>query len=110
MTDGEENLSKETTKEEVKDIISGHEAKGDWTFIYIGENPERWSIETGMSYLNAMKFDFEDMDYNFEIINDLVSKCRNTINDNQNIQDNPDKTGSVNKLHDHKKRKICSIS
>ena len=48
MTDGEENSSKETTKQQVKDIITGHEAKGNWTFLYIGENPEQWVKDTGM--------------------------------------------------------------
>jgi len=47
MTDGEENSSHETTKDQVKDIITGYEAKGDWTFLYIGENPERWTKEPG---------------------------------------------------------------
>ncbi len=48
MTNGEENSSRETTQEQVRNIISGYKAKGDWTFIYIGENPDQWTQETGM--------------------------------------------------------------
>jgi hypothetical protein len=47
MTDGEENSSRETTKLQVVEIIKAHEAKGNWTFAYIGENPERWAPEIG---------------------------------------------------------------
>ena len=52
MTDGEENSSRETTKEQVRNIISGYEAKGEWTFLYIGENPEKWTPLLGSSLLD----------------------------------------------------------
>ena len=76
MTDGEENSSKETTMQQVKDIISGHEAKGDWTFIYIGENPERWSEETGICCSNVMNWNQPNTLENFENVNYMVSRCR----------------------------------
>jgi len=56
MTDGEENSSRETTKEQVRNIISGCEATGDWTFLYIGENPEQWTRETGISVQNGIDY------------------------------------------------------
>ena len=56
MTDGEENSSRETTEDQVKDIISGQEGRGDWTFLYIGENPDRWVKDTGMSAHHGLQY------------------------------------------------------
>lgn len=47
ITDGEENSSRETTLEQVKSIIQGYTLRGNWTFTYLGENPEKWAKETG---------------------------------------------------------------
>ena len=65
MTDGEENASKETTKIQIKNIISRHESEGDWTFIYIGENPVKWSQDSGISLGNTADFDHIDGSQNF---------------------------------------------
>jgi Mg-chelatase subunit ChlD len=42
ITDGEENSSRETTKEQVQQIIKERESRGDWTFTYLGISPEKW--------------------------------------------------------------------
>jgi uncharacterized protein YegL len=42
ITDGEENSSRETTKEQVRKIIEEREGRGDWTFTYLGISPEQW--------------------------------------------------------------------
>jgi Mg-chelatase subunit ChlD len=60
MTDGEENSSRETTGQQVAEIIKAHEAKGNWTFAYIGENPERWARETGTSVRNTAQYQHGD--------------------------------------------------
>ncbi|CAG2181503.1 unnamed protein product, partial [Oppiella nova] len=49
ITDGEENCSKDTTKEQIRRFIAQYEAKGNWAFVYIGKNPERWTKEVGMA-------------------------------------------------------------
>ncbi len=43
ITDGEENSSRETTKDQVRKIIEEREGRGDWTFTYLGISPERWA-------------------------------------------------------------------
>jgi uncharacterized protein YegL len=79
MTDGEENSSRETTKEQVKDIISGYEAKGDWTFLYIGENPERWTKDAGMSAAHGIHYDNEQPTQSYERANFAVSNFRKSL-------------------------------
>ena len=76
MTDGEENSSKETTKQQVKDIISSHEASGDWNFLYIGENPEQWANDTGMSSASAIQFNHDIMVENIRAIDLCVTSHR----------------------------------
>ena len=39
ITDGEENSSRETTLAHITKIIGEHEARGDWTFAYLGAAP-----------------------------------------------------------------------
>jgi Mg-chelatase subunit ChlD len=57
MTDGEENSSRETTGEQVKQIITAREAQGDWTFVYIGAAPDAWVAEMGLSAQNVAAYD-----------------------------------------------------
>jgi Mg-chelatase subunit ChlD len=76
MTDGEENSSRETTKEQVKEIISGYEAKGDWTFLYIGENPERWTRDAGMSSGHGVSYNHIAPRANYLRANEAVQRFR----------------------------------
>ena len=57
MTDGEENSSKETTKQQVKDIITSKEKTGEWSFLYIGENPEQWASDYKVDANRVAQFD-----------------------------------------------------
>jgi len=57
MTDGEENSSKETSGDQVKQIIASREAQGDWTFVYIGASPDAWAHEMGLSAHNVAGYD-----------------------------------------------------
>lgn len=56
ITDGEENSSRETTMEQVKQIIQGYTARGNWTFTYLGEQPEKWARETGTQVGNVGQY------------------------------------------------------
>jgi Mg-chelatase subunit ChlD len=42
VTDGEENSSRETTRQQVTEIIRALEGRGDWTFVYLGVRPDRF--------------------------------------------------------------------
>lgn len=76
MTDGEENSSRETTKEQVKQIIAGYEAKGDWTFLYIGENPEQWTRDAGMSSGHGVSYNHSAPRANYLRANEAVRRFR----------------------------------
>lgn len=43
MTDGEENSSKEYTQTQLKKMIKRLEAKGNWTFVFMGANQDSWA-------------------------------------------------------------------
>ncbi|RWR98507.1 hypothetical protein B4U79_17160 [Dinothrombium tinctorium] len=78
ITDGEENSSRETTKEQIKDLITTYEAKNDWTFVYIGENPDRWARETNMSARNAIAYCHKKGRKNLELASEACYKIRST--------------------------------
>lgn len=46
MTDGEENSSREYSREQIFKLVKDHEEQG-WTFIFLGANQDAW--ETGAS-------------------------------------------------------------
>jgi len=56
MTDGAEYSSRETTGQQVRHMIGEREARGDWTFVYIGEQPHRWSQYYGVSASNTSPY------------------------------------------------------
>jgi Mg-chelatase subunit ChlD len=76
MTDGEENSSRETTGQQVAEIIKAHEAKGNWTFAYIGENPERWARQTGTQVGNVVQYQHGDPRASFDIARRATSAYR----------------------------------
>ncbi len=76
MTDGEENSSRETTGQQVAEIIKSHEAKGNWNFAYIGENPERWARQTGTQVGNVVQYQHGDPRANFDIARRATSAYR----------------------------------
>src|SRR6185369_4884147 len=43
VTDGEENSSREYTKEKIKDMIKAREDSGKWSFIYLGANVDSFA-------------------------------------------------------------------
>ena len=79
ITDGEENASQNTTKEDLKDIISRHEARGDWTFLYLGDRPDRWERESGTAGRgNAVQYSHAEPGKNFDLLDRVVGGFRKT--------------------------------
>ena len=76
MTDGEENSSKETTKQQIKDIIAAHQAQGKWKFLYIGESPDNWAKDHGMSLSQVHLYDPGVMANNLNKIYNYVASAR----------------------------------
>lgn len=78
ITDGEENSSRETTLDQVKKIIGEREARGDWTFAYLGAAPDRWTRETGMSVGSATAFDPNDPQASFRFASEAARRLRSS--------------------------------
>jgi uncharacterized protein YegL len=60
ITDGEENSSKKTTLSDIQKLIMEHEANNDWTFVYIGKNPDSWKSKSGTKSNNSIDYDTPD--------------------------------------------------
>ena len=77
ITDGEENSSRETTKEQVRVIIADREARGDWTFTYLGISPEQWH-ETGVvsSAMNAAAYNTSAPRQSFAVMSAATRNLR----------------------------------
>lgn len=43
VTDGQENSSREWTKDRLHKAVEERLLKGDWTFVYLGTQPETWA-------------------------------------------------------------------
>ena len=76
ITDGEENSSRETTLVQVKKLITEREARGDWTFAYLGAAPDRWAEESGMSAYSAAKFSDADPRASFRAASAATRRLR----------------------------------
>lgn len=48
VTDGHENSSREWTKDGLKAAITEKIGQGDWTFTYLGTQPETWDAASGI--------------------------------------------------------------
>lgn len=58
QTDGFENSSRETTTEQVKDLIRAYEAKGNWSFAFLGADIDAWAQaqQYGVMRSNTMSY------------------------------------------------------
>jgi hypothetical protein len=50
ITDGEENSSREFTKQRVKDMVAEHEKKGNWKFLFLGANIDAFHEGGGLGF------------------------------------------------------------
>ncbi len=46
MTDGEENASREHTEKCLQELIGKLQARGNWTFVFMGANQDSWATAT----------------------------------------------------------------
>lgn len=49
ITDGQENSSRETTREQVTELIKAFEGRGEWTFVYLGISPDQFVKEMNLA-------------------------------------------------------------
>jgi len=83
MTDGEENASRKITSAGIRNLLKIKEDEGKWTFLYIGENPERWATQTGISTGNVAQYDHVAPRQNFHSSIQAVSLFRNEMQSQQ---------------------------
>jgi len=59
MTDGEENSSREWTLQAIRELIKSKEAAGNWTFVFLGANPDAFAqgARLGVPMANAVRYD-----------------------------------------------------
>lgn len=59
LTDGEENASVHATREHILDLITEKQARGNWTFVYLGANQDAWQVGHTMGFHqgNTMTYD-----------------------------------------------------
>jgi len=78
ITDGGENASTRYTEQQVKQMIADRTARGDWSFIYIGECAQQFAAKMGISAKNAINFCHEKgkIKANFEAASVACSALR----------------------------------
>lgn len=77
VTDGEENSSRETTLEQIKELIQQRAETQGWTFLYIGENPEKWAAGIGVPIGTTSGYSHEIPRDNFQLMSYATSNYRN---------------------------------
>jgi uncharacterized protein YegL len=60
ITDGLENASKKYKLTDLKKLIKNHEKEGNWTFIYVGADPNGWIENSGTESQNSIGYDVCD--------------------------------------------------
>lgn len=83
MTDGVENASHMITSAGIRNLMKTKEGEGKWTFVYIGENPEKWAIKTGTSVGNVAAYKRSQPGRNFRLAREATTEYRK----NRNVQD-----------------------
>ncbi len=76
ITDGEENSSRETTKEKVAEMVKAKESQGDWTFTYLGVSLDKWAQETGFSSGNSQQYQHQTPAKSFVSMSQSTSELR----------------------------------
>ena len=76
MTDGQENASRMTTGGQVRAMINDREVQGDWTFVYIGADPAKWSRYTATPLGNCSPFTNDNGLVNYDLLNSAVANLR----------------------------------
>lgn len=74
--DGEENKSKTVTTPQIRARIAEKEALGNWTFTYMGENPDNWAQAMGQSASNSVGYNNTNSTRNMETVSAALIKFR----------------------------------
>lgn len=82
VTDGEENSSKEYSKEKIKEMITARQNSGKWAFIYLGADVDSFAeaMKYGISVSNTANFkkSLRGMEVMYAATSETVSRMRST--------------------------------
>ncbi len=81
MTDGEENCERNTNIEQRREIITQHEARGDWTRVYIGEGVDKWVQNSAGKRLNSAQYSDRTPTQNFQLTSNAIEEFRSSSED-----------------------------
>lgn len=76
ITDGDENASKKTTSSDIKDLFRLYELRGNFTFAFIGPDPEKWTRTSGST--NSSNYNSKSPARNFQVFTDGVQNFRSS--------------------------------
>lgn len=59
MTDGHENASREFNQNQIRQMITEREGRGNWSFVYLGADQDAWdaSAKIGVAAGNTLTYD-----------------------------------------------------
>lgn len=81
LTDGQENASREFSKQHVADLIKEHQDQYNWTVIFLGADQDAWSVAQQYSIRKENAFEYSSADTlrGFCTFNDAVYNARANI-------------------------------
>jgi uncharacterized protein YegL len=91
VTDGEENASREFTQEQIRTMVTEREARGTWSFVFLGANVDAWTSASalGMQRGNVAQYspDAGSVAMSFSAVSHSTSRARGGIMTNSNVRD-----------------------
>ena len=76
ITDGEDNMSKKATANDIKEMIHEKKKEKDWTFLYIGENPQNWAKKSGMDVTDGLQYNHRNPEKSFFQASQVLANFR----------------------------------
>lgn len=73
LTDGEENMSKEYGTKDMVDLKKKLEAKGNWSFVYLGANQDAWANASKWGYSASNVSNFNSTAAGTNVVFDSLS-------------------------------------
>lgn len=79
MTDGEDNVSKNYSEHQIRDLVKAHEAD-DWTFAFLGATPQskQTAVRLGFQPGNVKQFETVDMEETMTVLSTATTSYRST--------------------------------
>lgn len=84
MTDGEENSSKEYSREKVFDLIKQKEAQG-WVFTYLGANQDSFAVGGAVGFHRASIQNWDNASMAYSAVSNAVTSTRTRLAEGQTV-------------------------